>query len=145
MPYFPRQEFSKYLGNNKVLLDYLESLKSTPPDIDAVEGDVTVINNQITVINETINNIQGELDGGGLLAPPSPIEPMASTDYPGVVELATQAEVNAGTDTARAITPATLTEGIETAGYWSPLTNGVVATPELVFDLGDTISVWTEL
>lgn len=32
---------------------------------------------------------------------------------------------------------------VESAGYWSPLTNGDVTTPELVFALGDTIAVWT--
>jgi hypothetical protein len=32
----------------------------------------------------------------------------------------------------------------ETAGYWSPLTNGDTTTPELVFAAGDTITVWTE-
>lgn len=30
-------------------------------------------------------------------------------------------------------------------GYWSPLTNGLVSSPEIVFDLGDTISIWTAL
>lgn len=34
-------------------------------------------------------------------------------------------------------------EVIEAAGYWSPLTNGDVANPELIFAAGDTISVWT--
>lgn len=34
---------------------------------------------------------------------------------------------------------------VENAGYWSPLTDGVVSAPELVFSLGDTISVWTPL
>lgn len=124
MPYFPRQEFAKYLGNNKVLLDYLESLKSTPPDIDAVEGDVTMINNQITVINENITNIEGQLDGGGLLAPPAPIEPLASTDYPGVVELATQAEVDAGTGDGVVTAETLASHPAITADPYMPLTLG---------------------
>lgn len=34
----------------------------------------------------------------------------------------------------------------EEQGYWSPLTNGDAAAPELVFDgVGDTIAVWTAL
>ena len=32
---------------------------------------------------------------------------------------------------------------VEDKGYWSPLTNGDTANPELIFALGDTISVWT--
>jgi hypothetical protein len=32
---------------------------------------------------------------------------------------------------------------IQNTGYWSPLTNGDVTTPELIFALGDTISVFT--
>lgn len=32
---------------------------------------------------------------------------------------------------------------VEAAGYWSPLTNGDVASPEIVFVLGDTIAIWT--
>ena len=34
---------------------------------------------------------------------------------------------------------------IENTGYWSPLTDGVVSAPELVFSQGDTIAVWTPL
>ena len=32
---------------------------------------------------------------------------------------------------------------IEDMGHWSPLTNGDVSSPELIFASGDTIAVWT--
>lgn len=144
MVYYPRQEFSRYLGNNKVLLDYLDHLAKAIGDIQDVEGDITVINNQITTITNNITEIEGELDGG-LGAAPSYVEPYANTQAAGVIEIATQAEVTAGTDTRRAVTPATLLGGLPSIGYWSPLTNGIVASPEIVFDLGDVVSVWTEL
>lgn len=33
---------------------------------------------------------------------------------------------------------------VQAAGYWSPLTNGNPASPELIFDdEGDAIAVWT--
>ena len=42
-------------------------------------------------------------------------------------------------------TPLNLHDVVAGAGYWSPLTNGIVAAPELVFWLADTITVWTSL
>ena len=30
----------------------------------------------------------------------------------------------------------------DTSGYWSPLTDGDLTAPELIFALGDTIAVW---
>lgn len=35
--------------------------------------------------------------------------------------------------------------GVAGLGYWSPLTNGDLTFPEVIFALGDTISVWTPL
>lgn len=134
----------KQLGFSQVFTNWLRSLSGTQTDVDDVEDNITVINNQITTITNNITEIEGELDGG-LGAAPAYVEPYANTQGPGVIEIATQAEVTAGTDTRRAVTPATLLGALPSIGYWSPLTNGVVASPELVFDLGDTISVWTEL
>ena len=42
-------------------------------------------------------------------------------------------------------TPLNLHDVVAGAGYWSPLTNGIVAAPELVFWLADTITVWSSL
>lgn len=45
-------------------------------------------------------------------------------------------------DATPAITGAFKAGAVEAAGYWSPLTNGDEANPELIFASGDTIMVW---
>ena len=50
--------------------------------------------------------------------------PVASDTTPGIVELATQAEVNTGTDTGRAVTPATLAGSIYAKKKTAPTTIG---------------------
>jgi hypothetical protein len=44
---------------------------------------------------------------------------------------------------AGATGPAGSAADVEAAGYWSPLTDGDLTAPELIFALGDTIAVWT--
>ena len=38
--------------------------------------------------------------------------------------------------------PGDLEGALETAGHWEPVTNGSVATPEIVFDAGDVVMEW---
>ena len=59
-----------------------------------------------TFDNVTVN---GTLSGTNLSGTNTGDEPDASTTVKGIVELATQAEVDTGTDTVRAVTPSTLT------------------------------------
>jgi hypothetical protein len=129
------------LGFSKVFTDWLRSLSGTQNDVDDVEDNITVINNQITTITNNITEIEGELDGG-LGAAPSYVEPYANTQAPGVIEIATLAEVVAATDARRAVTPATLTGAAQFLGYFEPLTNGDTTTPELIFAGGDVVMIW---
>ena len=91
MTYFPRKEFAALPGMTKVMLDFLAALNTVEGDVTVIEGDVTTINTSITEINTSITNIDETLDGVNFLSPPGSSEPDATTDYSGVVELATQA------------------------------------------------------
>ena len=90
------------------------------------EGDsfyVTDISNGTDVGTKTVNvgdllvalvDTPGNTDGNWLIMESN--RDYATTDVPGVVELATQTETDAGTDTTRVITPATLDSYITNTG-----------------------------
>lgn len=68
----------------------------------------------------------------------------ASTTVSGIVELATDAETQTGTDTARAITPANLTAKEATAAGYRNNTADRILTTDQVWSAADTVALsWT--
>jgi len=83
----------------------------------ATEHDTfTGANGEVTVdtTNNTLRVHDGTTVGGTALAKASQLPTSASTTTQGLIEIATQTEVNAGTDSTRAIVPNTLLEGMKT-------------------------------
>ena len=72
-------------------------------------GEVTV-----DTTNNTLRVHDGTTVGGTALVKVSQLPTSASATTQGLIEIATQAEVNAGTDNTRAIVPNTLLEGMKT-------------------------------
>lgn len=112
--------------------DYPDDYKGTG---SVQEGDsfyVTDTTNGTTVGTETVNvgdllvalsDVPGNTDGNWLIMESN--RDYATTTVPGVVELATQAESDAGTDTVRAITPATLDGTLTNNGIVKNAGNGM--------------------
>ena len=73
------------------------------------DGEVTV-----DTTNKTLRVHDGTTVGGTALAKVSQLPASASETTQGLIEIATQTEVNAGTDNTRAIVPNTLLEGMKT-------------------------------
>jgi hypothetical protein len=92
---------------------------STTEGLTAAQG--KVLKDLIDAINPTTGTNTGD-------------EPNASTTERGIIELATQAEVNTGTDTARAITPSRLRSHL-----------GITATLSTTLTFSDTIGDGTEV
>ena len=76
----------------------------------------TGANGEVTVdtTNKTLRVHDGVTVGGTALAKVSQLPASASATTQGLIEIATQTEVNAGTDSTRAIVPNTLLEGMKT-------------------------------
>lgn len=81
-----------FAGQNVEVGDFIISEKDDP----TADGDFTVLNRNVDPVAA------------------------ASETAPGIVELATQAEVNAGTDTIRAVTPATLVSYVSNQSQATP-------------------------
>lgn len=73
------------------------------------DGEVTV-----DTTNKTLRVHDGDIVGGTILAKASQLPASASATTQGLIEIATQTEVNAGTDSTRAIVPNTLLGGMKT-------------------------------
>lgn len=73
------------------------------------DGEVTV-----DTTNKTLKVHDGATVGGTALAKVSQLPASASATKQGLIEIATQTEVNAGTDSTRAIVPNTLLGGMKT-------------------------------
>lgn len=124
-----------FLGDGAYRLRVLDSNEALVDDIDQISryvtqsefatfqqtvndgvSQLTEVREQIDVfVNTSIGNQKGFANGIAPLDPNVKIDPIYLPTLPnatetalGVVELATQAEVNTGTDTERAVTPATL-------------------------------------
>lgn len=72
-------------------------------------GEVTV-----DTTNKTLRVHDGTTSGGTTLATVNQLPAVATTSYVGVIRIATQTEVNAGTDSTKAIVPNTLLGGMRT-------------------------------
>lgn len=80
---------------------------------DLAAGDI-LANQLVAVVYDGTNMV--------MISPVASLGASASTTASGIVELATQAEVDTGTDTVRAVTPATLTA-------WTPAVGSVTLDP----------------
>lgn len=125
----------KQLGFSQVFTNWLRALSGTQTTVVNNTTNITQIQADLTEVEGDIDDLEDAVDGL-LLPPPLMVEPLATTEAPGVIEIATQAEVDAGTDTERAVTPSTLAAyaGLDTLASWVPLTDG--AEPPLLISDG---------
>lgn len=72
-------------------------------------GEVTV-----DTTNKTLRVHDGTTSGGTTLATVNQLPAVATTSYVGVIRIATQTEVNTGTNNTNAMTPNTLSGGVKT-------------------------------
>lgn len=86
------------------------------------------VNHFETITDDALLGANNLSDVDSALTSFNNIKQVASTTYNGVVELATQAEVDAGTDTTTAVTPATLA-GMRSAN--TPLTDNLGAVSKV--------------
>lgn len=78
---------------------------------------------------------------GGHVELLNPATPAASTTVSGLVELATDAETQTGTDTARAITPANLTAKEATAANYRANTADRILTTDIVYSAAAEVTL----
>lgn len=100
--------------------------------ITSADGDLLAANN-LSDVQNAINSF-------------SNIKQVATQTVTGVIELATQTEVDAGTDTTRAVTPATLASLPSTGNAWSDLVNAdIIPATDSLYDLGSTVKRFAEI
>ena len=116
---FTRDDNSTFTVDMSALLDAI-TLNNTLTSTSTTEGLTAA---QGKVLKDLIDIILGNVSGTN-----TGDEPDASTTVKGIIEIATQAEVNTGTDTLRAITPSRLRS-----------TLGITATLTTTLTFSDTI------